>query len=82
MLAHCDHGRTPTSGAGEASSIARYSRRLPSGSRKYTAAAGIQPMTLGSSVSAREEGERRHADRSQAITGVHDVRERHTERDV
>ena len=49
---HCDQGRIPASGRGGSSSIARYSRRCPSGSRKYTAAAGIQPMTLGSVVSA------------------------------
>src|SRR6266567_542940 len=49
--AHCDQGRTPQSGLGGESSIARYSSRWPSGSRKYTAAAGIQPITVGSLVS-------------------------------
>ena len=48
----CDQGRIPASTRGGSSSIVRYSRRCPSGSRKYTAAAGIQPMTLGSVVSA------------------------------
>ena len=44
--------RSRRSGRGGSSSIARYSSRCPSGSRKYTAAAGIQPITLGSVVSA------------------------------
>src|SRR5262249_1504623 len=48
---HCDQETMPRSGRAGSSSIARYSRRWPSGSRKYTAAAGIQPMTLGSAVS-------------------------------
>jgi hypothetical protein len=32
----------PCSGSARESSVARYSRRRPSGSREYTAAAGIQ----------------------------------------
>src|SRR5262249_2969169 len=49
---HCDHGTIPRSGSAGSSSIAKYSSRWPSGSRKYTAAAGRQPSTLGSVVSA------------------------------
>src|SRR5262249_39619339 len=48
----CDHGPIPRSGSAGSSSIAKYASRWPSGSRKYTAAAGIQPITLGSVVSA------------------------------
>src|SRR5215212_4766100 len=51
-VSHSDQETIPRSGFGSSSSIARYSSRWPSGSRKYTAAAGIQPMTLGSVVSA------------------------------
>ena len=48
---HCDQDTMPALRvAAGASSIARYSSGCPSGSRKYTAAAGIQPITLGSSA--------------------------------
>ena len=46
---------------------------MPVGSRKYTAAAGIQPMTLGSVVSVAEERERRDAQRAQAVARAEDV---------
>ena len=56
---HSDHGTT-ASGRGSSSSIARYSSRCPSGSSKYTAAAGIHASTSARRLGA-EERQRRAA---------------------
>src|SRR5262249_41278539 len=50
-VVHSDQETIPRSGRAGSSSIAGYSSGWPSGSRKYPAAAGIQPITLGSAVS-------------------------------
>ena len=44
---HVCHGTTPCPGRGACGSMAMYSSRLPSGSRKNTEAAGIQARTVG-----------------------------------
>src|SRR5262249_53739172 len=47
---HSDHDTCPNSGRGASSSMQMNSNEWPSGSSKYTLAAGIQESTIGSSV--------------------------------
>jgi hypothetical protein len=47
ISSHIRHGTIPCSGRGSCGSMAMYSRRCPSGSRKNTEAAGIQAKTMG-----------------------------------
>jgi hypothetical protein len=51
----------PSAGRGSCGSIARYSRRWPSGSRKNTDAAGIHAKTIGWYRRSTIEIERRNA---------------------
>src|SRR5262249_48565582 len=49
-LRHSDHDTNPSSGRGVSSSMQINSNEWPSGSLKYTLAAGIQEITTGSSI--------------------------------